>query len=336
MGVLTSQKITVYYERFKGIEVTFTREIIQVTGLLTQQVHLKCVSDFWPCVIYSSSFQGAKIVANIKSGLIEKLQQANNYVSLRYCFKNADSNNPVTFFVAARSMGYAPYGGSKDVAIFTLQFTQRPPDDLIEIMGRLLDANVNSAKRRDERILITADSQRKLNILSKESAIFIQKVPRHCILRDISFSGAKLIMMGVAKFLVNRESALRIDFQDPRESFLLKGKFLRSENVEGRKDLVALAMQFDESSVPMGYKMRINDYLGSIRVGEMPAAVPANSVPGQPAAASAETGATAAGAKPAPDASAGTAVPDSTPAGAEAPAPAAPAAPGVGPGAGTP
>jgi hypothetical protein len=317
MGVLTSQKITVYYERFKGIEVTFTREIIQVTGLLTQQVHLKCVSDFWPCVIYSSSFQGAKIVANVRSGLIEKLRQANNYVSLRYCFKNVDSNNPVTFFVAARSMGYAPYGGSKDVAMFTLQFTQRPPDDLIEIMGRLLDANVNSAKRREERILITPDSQRKLNILSKESAIFIQGVPRRCILRDISFSGAKLIMMGVAKFLVDRESSLRIDFQDPRESFLLRGKFLRSENVEGRKELIALAMQFDESAVPMGYKMRINDYLGSIRVGEMPAAVPAGGAPSRPPAAgtgasvSAAPGAaadteTAAGAGSAPGPGAGT------------------------------
>jgi hypothetical protein len=265
MGVLTSQKITSYYERFKGIEVTFTKEIIQVTGLLTQQVHLKCVSDFWPCVVYSSSFQEAKIVANVKSGLLGKLQQANNYVSLRYCFKIADSGNPVTFFVAARVMGFTPYGGSQDVAMFTLQFTQRPPDDLIEIMGRLLDANVNSAKRREERILITVDSQRKLNILSKESAVFIQGVPRRCILRDISFSGAKLIMMGIAKFLVDKEAGLRIDFDDPRESFLLKGKFIRSENVEGRKDLVALGILFDESRIPMGYKLRINDFLSSVR-----------------------------------------------------------------------
>jgi hypothetical protein len=265
MGVLTSQKITVYYERFKSIEVTFTKEIIQVIGLVTQQVHLKCVSDFWPCIIYSSSFQGAKIVANMRSGILDKLAQANNYVSLRYCFKNMDTGNPLTFFVNARSMGYAPYGGSKDVALFTLQFTQRPPDDLIEVMGRLLDANVNSAKRREERILITADSQRKLNILSKESAVFIQGVPRRCILRDISFSGAKVIMMGIAKFLVNRDAALRIDFDDPRESFLLKGKFVRAEDVEGRKDLVALAIQFDETIVSMGYKIRINDFLSSVR-----------------------------------------------------------------------
>jgi hypothetical protein len=279
MGVLTSQKITTYYERYKTIEVTFTKEIIQVTGLITQQVYLKCVGDFWPCVIYSSSFQGAKVVANIKSGLVEKLQQANNSISLRFCFKNADTGTPVTFFVSTRMASHAPYGGSKDAAIFTLQFTQRPPDDLIEIMGRLLDANVNSAKRREERILITTESLRKLKLLSKDTAIFIQGVPRRCILRDISFSGAKIIMMGVAKFLVDRETSLRIDFDDPRESFLLKGKFLRSEAVEGRKELVALAMRFDETQIPMGYKMRMNDYIGSIRADNRTDQAPA--APGQ-------------------------------------------------------
>ncbi|MDR3139398.1 MAG: PilZ domain-containing protein [Treponema sp.] len=265
MGILTSQKITTYYERFKTIEVTFTKEIVQVTRLITQQVYLKCVSDFWPCIVYASSFQGAKVVANIRSGLLEKLQQANNMVSLRFCFRSPETGNPVTFFVSARAAGYTPYNSSQDVAMFTLQFSQRPPDDLIEIMGRVLDANVNSSKRREERILITVDSQRKLNILSKEGAVFIQGVPRRSILRDLSFSGAKVIMMGVAKFLVDRESTLRIDFDDPRESFLLKGKFIRSEVVEGRKDLVALAIEFDEAQIPMGYKIRINDYLGQVR-----------------------------------------------------------------------
>ncbi|MDR2304194.1 MAG: PilZ domain-containing protein [Treponema sp.] len=265
MALITSQKITLYYERFKSIDVTFTKEIIQVTGLLTQHVHLKCVSDFWPCVVYSSSFEGAKVVANIKSGLIAKLQQANNLVSLRLSFKSVDTGNPVTFFVSSKSVNHASYGGSADVALFTLQFTQRPPDDLIEIMGRLLDANVNSAKRREERIFITPDTQRKLKLLSKESAVFIQGVPRRCILRDISFSGAKLIMMGVAKFLVDKEAALRLDFDDPRESFLLRGKFVRAEAVEGRSDLLALAILYDEAAVPMGYKIRFNDFIGTVR-----------------------------------------------------------------------
>jgi hypothetical protein len=265
MGVLTAQKIAVYYERFREIDVTFTKEIIQVTGLQTQQVHLKCGSDFWPCVLYSTSFQGSKIVANIKSGLLGKLQKANNYASLRFCFRTEEKANPVTFFVNGRVMGSVPYGGSQDVVILTIQFTQRPPDDLIEVMGRVLDANVNSAKRKDERILLTTETLRKLKLLSRESAAFIQGVPRRCVIRDVSFSGSKLIMMGVAKFLVNKETSVRFDFDDPRESFLVKGKFLRAENVEGKKEMLVLALEFDEAIIPMGYKIRINEYLNTVR-----------------------------------------------------------------------
>jgi hypothetical protein len=266
MAVLFSQKITTYYERYKEIEVTFTKEIIQVTGLLTQQIHLKCGNDFWPCVIYSASFQTAKIVANIKSGLLSKLQSANNYVNLRFCFNNTDDKmNPLTFFVAARVQGSAPYGGSKDINMLTLQFTNRPPDDLIEIMGRVLDANVNSAKRKDERVLMTADNIRKLNIMSSETVVFIEGVPRRCILRDVSFSGSKIIMIGVAKFLLNKDMAVRFDFDDPRENFLVKGKCIRTENVEGKKEMVALALSFEDNTVPMGYKIRLNDMLTTIR-----------------------------------------------------------------------
>jgi len=265
MGVLTSQKIATYYDRFKDIDVTFTKDMIQVTGLLTQQIHFKCGNDFWPCVVYSASFSGAKVVANIKTGLLTKLQAVNNFGSLRFCFKPQGEANTVTFFVAARVMASAPYGNSQDVNMFTLQFSNRPPDDFIEIVGRVLDANVNSAKRKDERIPLTADNMRRLNILSTESAVFIQGVPRRCILRDLSFSGSKIIMMGVAKFLVEKEAAVRVDFNDPRESYTIKGKFIRAENVEGKKEMVALGLNFDEASVPMGFKIRLNDMLTTTR-----------------------------------------------------------------------
>jgi hypothetical protein len=265
MGVLTSQKIATFYERFKEIDVTYTKEVIQVTGLQSKQVYLKCVSDVWPCVIYSSSFQGAKVAVNIKSGLIAKLQQANNMVSVRFCFKDPNGGEQVTFFVSARSAGYAPYGGSQDVALFNVQFTQRPPDDLIEIMGRLLDANFNSTKRKDEWITLNAESIRRLNLLSGEAAVFMQGVPRRCIVRDISFSGARIVIMGILKFLLEKEVSIKLNFNEPQQSYLIKGKFTKAENVESRKDLLVMNLAFDDGAVPMGYRVRLNDYFGTIR-----------------------------------------------------------------------
>jgi hypothetical protein len=265
MGVLLSQKISEYYERFKDIDVTFTKDMIQVTGLITQQIHLKCGNDFWPCVVYTASFSGAKVVANVKTGLLAKLQTTNNFVSLRLCFRAPGETNTLTFFVAARVMANAPYGNSQDVNMFTIQFSNRPPDDFIEIMGRILDANVNSTKRKDDRVPLTPDNLRKLNMVSTETVVFIESVPRRCILRDLSFSGSKVIMLGVPRFLLDKEGALRLEFNDPRISYTIKGKFVRAEAVEGKKEMVALGINFDEAAVPMGFKIRLNDMLTSIR-----------------------------------------------------------------------
>ena len=266
MGVITSQKIATLYERYKTIDVTFTREIIQVTGLITNQVFLKCLGDFRPCVIYSSSFQGAKIVANIKSGLPAKLQKVNNTVSLRLCFKTTDKGNPITFFISGRITTMIPYKDSEEVSLLTIQFTQRPPDDLIEVIGRVLDANINSSKRKDEKIILSEESQRKLKLLSRETTAFIAAVPRRCLLRELSFTNAKLIIVGVGKFLIDKETALRIDFEDPRESFLIKGKFTNSQDVEGKKEMVAISMEYNETQIPTRYKIRINDYFNATRL----------------------------------------------------------------------
>jgi len=266
MGTLPAKRVAAYFETFKGIDITFTKDMIQVTGLLTDQVHLKCGSDFWPCVFFAASFQRAKIVVNVKSGILDKLKQANNSVNLRLSFNRPEEKGKqLTFFVGGRVIGSTPYKGSEDVALLAIQFTQRPPDDFIEIIGRVLDANVNSAKRREERIMVSDESQRRLKLLSRETTVLIQKVPRRCIVRDLSFSGSKLIMMGVGRFLVDKEATLRVDFEDPREGFMLPGSLIRSEEIEGKQGMVALAMAYDESQVPMGYKIRINEYINTVR-----------------------------------------------------------------------
>jgi hypothetical protein len=131
-------------------------------------------------------------------------------------------------------------------------------------MGRLLDANVNSVKRRDERIVLVSENIRRLKILPKDISVFIQNVPRPCVLREFSFASAKIVIRGVAKFLMEKDSALRIDFEDPRESFLIRGKLTAVEPVEGRQDLLVVDIEFVWQLVPLGYKMRLNDFLCQI------------------------------------------------------------------------
>jgi hypothetical protein len=266
MSITTSQQIGKWYDLYKAIDVTYTKEIMKSTGLDPRGVFLKCVGEQWPCVVYSSSFTGAKIIISGKQALTERVSKANGQVSLRFAFKFPDKPDPVSFFIGAKLLGYSSYAqGGSDLQYASIQYTQRPPDDFIDIMGRLLDANINSARRRDERILLNPDALRRLCLASKDSLIYVQGVPRKCILRDLSFSGAKLIIFGVAKFLVGKDCVIRIEMDEPRESLEIKGSIVRYEDVEGRKDLAAIALHFDEQAVPMTYKMHVNDYLSQVR-----------------------------------------------------------------------
>ncbi len=261
MAVLTSQQINRYYETFKEIDVTFTKEVTQNLNLLPKHVYLKCLGTQWPGIIYSTSMVGAKIIANIGLDSFKLIKKANNLVALRFAFSIEDKKDKLLFFVSAKVSGFNPY--SKDnpnLNFINLVYTKRPPDDLIAILGQMLEINVNSKKRTDDRIDITADSIRILGLVSKNAKISLEGIPRTCIVRDISFSGAKIILPGIAKFLNNKKCVLGIIARE-NKIFTLKGKVVRVESVADRKDIAVLAIKFNEDSISMDYKKMINNYL---------------------------------------------------------------------------
>jgi hypothetical protein len=238
--------------------------MIQVTGLQAKQIILKCGSDFFPCVVYSTSFVEAKIVAASKSGLTEKLKDSNNSVSIKFCFIVPTSGEQVVFLVPARITNTEPYEAASDMSGFSLQFSQRPPDDLIEIVGRILEANVNYSKRKDERITINADILRKLRFSGKEVGVTIENVPRRCIMRDLSFTGARLITLGISKFLQDKRVVIKFDFAEPDESYSIEGKIVDAEQVVDRNDMVVANVMYNET-IPLAYKVRLSDYFSTAR-----------------------------------------------------------------------
>ena len=262
MALITGQQLSRYFDQFNTIDVTFSKGVVEALGLKTDQNFLKCLGNQWPCIIYSASMKGARVVANLTQDFFNKIREANNIVSLRFAFNQPDKADPLAFFIPAKVTGYNPYNKEKpDLMFITLEYTQRPADDLIAILGQLLETNVNSKKRREERIDVTDEVQRSLGLRTKSIFLYIEGIPRKSLLRDISFSGAKCITSGIAKFLENKNVSVSLEFDDKKTPMQIPGKIIRYENVQGRKDIVALAILFEESKVPMDYKMRINEYL---------------------------------------------------------------------------
>lgn len=265
LSIATNQLINNYYDLYREDEIVFTKDILRSLHLDPRQVYVKCSGAQWPCIINSTSFQMAKIIIGTAGGAFQQITKKDAPpVSLRYCFIEQD-NQPLIFFVSCRVSDVTPYMNSKDLAVITLTFTQRPPDDLIFKLGTLLAANDSFVKRSEERILINESTIRKLGLDKKESIAYIQNVPRRCILWNISFSGAKIIIMGIAKFIEGKDILIRLTFSEPNETIDMKGTIVSASNVEGRTDLIQAGIKFDTNQVPLAYKIRINEYLTANR-----------------------------------------------------------------------
>jgi hypothetical protein len=270
MSIITSQQLGRYFDQYKTTEITFNKQVIEATGLLARNIFIKIGERQWPCIVFSSSMSGARTIAGVNSVFYESLRQVNNHASLRYSFRQQGKQDPISFFVPNRVTGYTPYNPkNREVQLIAMEFTQRPPDDLIQILGILLEANANSQRRKDERIVINPESLKKLGLESKESYVYVEGVPRKCIVRDLSFGGAKVLTTGIAKFLTDKKASIKLSRGDPPEEINVPAEIMRVENVEGRKDIVALALRFSQDP-PIGYKVMINGYLTAVRHGAAP------------------------------------------------------------------
>lgn len=272
MGLATSQQLTKYYDQYRDTEITFTKDIIRALGLDPRQVYVKCNGGQWPCIINSTSFQHAKIIVGTKGGAFQALAAKDNpTANIRFCFNEQEGDGIITFLVSSRVAEIRPYMNSKDLVIVTLQFTARPPDDLIEICGKLLEANANAIRRREERVPINEDSKRKLSLTKEECNVIVQSVPRHCVVRDLSFSGARVVLIGLSQYLSGKEAILRLEFNEPSEIVSIRGTIVSADLIQGRKDICLASLKFDEASLPLSFKMHLNEYLTSVRKTQLSA-----------------------------------------------------------------
>jgi hypothetical protein len=260
---LTSQRITQLYETYAGTEVTFNTQVILESGLSTADVHLKVGDHHVPCVLYACSMKGARVVAELSQDISHALSLVNNVTSLRLGFADQGSRTVVTFFVTCRVESLSEYHPQKPhVRFITLEFTQRPSDSLIAVLGSILELKSNALRRRDERIVVTPDVMRKIGLDSKETCVAIAGSPRRCILRDISFGGAKVLMGAVGTPQNDKRVLLKLSRCELKDDTVLDGSIVRVEDVQGHEDLVALSIQFS-SDTPNSYKQKINNVFAS-------------------------------------------------------------------------
>jgi len=263
MSINTARQTTRYYDYYRDKEIVFTKANLKSLRIDPRQIYIKCNGGQWPCIINSSSLMQAKIIIGSSSGAYNTIAKNKDIpISIRYCFFD-QNNEPIQFFVNSTVFEVTPYQGSSDLALVTLNFTSRPPDDLILRIGEFIEVNENFTNRKEERIQLNENSMRQLGIPKEESYIFIAGVPRKCIMKDLSFGGARIMLVGIPKFLLGKTVDLRLFFTDTNEKISLIGVVKAADFFPGRKDISVIHLEFNVDEIPMAYKFHINSYITS-------------------------------------------------------------------------
>jgi PilZN3 domain/PilZ domain len=265
MSIVTTQQLTRFFELFEKTEITFNKQVLNATGLVSKNVFLKVLDRQWPCVVFSSSMATSRVIVTVKEPFLTALRKANNRLSLRWCFKLPEKPEPITFFVSCHAAGFTPYDPQNpEVQLLTLDFTQRPPDDLITIIGSLLDANTNAQRRKEDRIPVNPETMKKLGLETRESILTLNGSAHRGVLRDLSFGGAKVLTSAITAAAVGSTVTLRIAKGEQGGELLLLGVIRRVDEVGGRKDIVLVGVEYPRDT-PMSYKLLINSYISTQR-----------------------------------------------------------------------
>lgn len=263
MSINTARQTARYYDYYRDKEIVFTKANLKSLRIDPRQIYIKCNGGQWPCIINSSSLMQAKIIIGTSSGAYSSITKNKDVpISIRYCFFD-QNNEPIQFFVNCTVLEVVSYQGSADLSMVTLNFTSRPPDDLILRIGEFIEVNENFTNRKEERIALNENSMRQLGIPKEESYIFIAGVPRKCIMKDLSFGGARIMTVGIPKFLLGKTVDLRLFFNDTNEKISLIGVVKAADFFPGRKDICVIHLEFDADEIPMTYKFHINSYITS-------------------------------------------------------------------------
>ncbi len=86
MAILTSTQITNLYNAYKDIDVTLNKDIIKATGMKTNEIYIKAAGMQRPCIVYSTSFTKARLIANTGNEFINKTREAGDLITLRMAF----------------------------------------------------------------------------------------------------------------------------------------------------------------------------------------------------------------------------------------------------------
>lgn len=256
------------YNEHKDHDVTLSQKVIRNIGLIVDQVLLKCGSAKVPCIIYSTSMVKARIIARMNDEILEELNKHKNNVSLRFTFFVKTQSQTISFYMNSKVINSEEYDGNRpDFYYISLEFTKRPPDDLIDILGNYITEQQSRHKRAEERVVFNGQENSSPFFKSMENFLFVSGNGKRCVLAEISIFSAKVLISGKPDEYKEGESAMLLMKSEALEGLgEMVGKIGRVDLINREEGMFSVIIVFNQDMIPPVYKMWVAQCIEMIKI----------------------------------------------------------------------
>ncbi len=262
------RRLNQIYDDHKNHNITFNQSVVKDIGLMTQDIAIKCCDVKLSCIIYSSSLCNAKILVNFTTDQLNYIKRKRGSISMKFSFQPKNEKNAITFYINSKITEVNEYNQEdNDLYFCLLDFSNRAPDDLINILGSHIVKQLNQHKRAEERFILNKEHTTLAKNRTQENFLFIAGNGKRCILTEISIFSAKVLLVGNVKDISAKLNAMLIIKYKGLEGIgEMIGNIERVEVVSEDEHLLSIVINFDQDKIPPAYKLWISEYLEFVNV----------------------------------------------------------------------
>lgn len=269
MSVLDKRKITNYglgmtllgtsvlqnlYQEFLDTELTYSKEVAVGLGVLPADSGLKWAGELHPCVVHSCSFRAAKVLVRLTASQGKLMASGPKLTTLTMTFLQPKTGKKELYQFNGTLQVHQQYGaGEAELSVLVVvAFSHRPPEGFLQAHGSYLNLKKEANQRREDRIALTAENRALLELANLNTLVTVEHIERKCLLRELSYNGARVILTGVAPFLLEKPFILDLPFVG-RPVLKIPGNIVRAEPIEGHRGLAVIALGYHPDRVPVDY-----------------------------------------------------------------------------------
>jgi len=252
MALLGSAVLQNLYQEYQDTELTYTKDVAVGLGLLPGESSIKWQGSSYPCVVHSGSFNSAKVLVKLTSSQWRAMQIGSKLTTLTMTMVQSKAGRKELINInGTLQLLQQPGSGGEVSVLLGVTFAHRPPDNFLQAQGSYLSLRQEANQRTEERILLSPENKDLIGVMNLNTIVTVDHIERKCLIRDLSYTGARAILTGVAPFLVDKPFTLQVPLAEG--TIQIPGKIVRADPVEGHKGLAVIAMGYHTDHVPLDY-----------------------------------------------------------------------------------